>query len=57
MSKYEITITARYLVEIDNLDEVRQTITDGYENPVLPNIIPEENIEYVDGKITYEEVN
>lgn len=57
MSKYEITITARYLVEIDNLDEVRQIITDGYENPVLPNIIPEENIEYVDGKIIYEEVN
>lgn len=57
MSKYEITITARYLVEIDDLEKVRQDITEGYENPVLPNIIPEENIEYVDGKITYEEVN
>jgi hypothetical protein len=57
MSKYEITIKARYLVEIDDLDKVRQQITDGYENPTLPAFIPEDNIEYIDGSITYEEIN
>lgn len=55
--KYEITITARYLVEIDDLEKVRQDITDGYENPVLPSFIPEDSVEYLDGSITYEEAN
>jgi len=57
MAKYEITITARYLVELDNLDSVRQSITEGYENPILPAFIPEDSIEYLDGSITYKENN
>jgi len=57
MAKYEITIMARYLVEIDDLDKYRQQITESYENPVLPDFIPEEYVEYLDGSITYEEIN
>lgn len=57
MVKYEITITARYLVELDDLDKVRQQITEGYENPVLPDFIPEDSVKYLDGSITYEESN
>jgi hypothetical protein len=54
MAKYEITIQARYLVELDNFHEVRERITEEYENPVLPAFIPEDNIEYLDGSITYD---
>jgi hypothetical protein len=54
MPKYEITIQARYLVEIDNLSEVREQITNGYENPTLPAFIPEDSVEYLDGFISYE---
>jgi hypothetical protein len=57
MPKYEITIQARYLVEIDDLDKVREQITNGYENPTLPAFIPEDSVEYLDGSITYEECN
>ena len=57
MAKYKITIQARYLVELDDLDTVRQQITEGYENPVLPAFIPENSVEYLDGAITYEESN
>jgi hypothetical protein len=55
MPRYEITIQARYVVELDDLESVREQITDGYENPVLPAFIPEDRIEYLDGSITYEE--
>lgn len=54
MPKYEITIQARYLVEIDNLSEVREHITNGYENPTLPAFIAEDRVEYLDGFISYE---
>jgi hypothetical protein len=57
MAKYEITIQARYLVELDDLDSVRQRITEEYENPILPAFIPEDSVEYLDGSITYEEQN
>jgi hypothetical protein len=55
MAKYEITIQARYLVELDDLDNVRERITDEYENPTLPAFIPEDSVEYLDGFITYKE--
>lgn len=54
MAKYEITIQARYLVEIDDLHKVREQITEEYQNPELPDFLGEENIEYLDGGITYE---
>ena len=55
-TKHEITIQARYLVELDNLDEeTRKAISDGYELPVLPSFIPSDNIEYLDGFIKYDE--
>ena len=57
MAKYEITIQARYLVELDDLASVRERITEGYENPVLPAFISEDSVEYLDGSITYEEYN
>lgn len=53
MAKYEVTITATYLVEIENLERDRELISLGYENPVLPDIIPEDAIEYLEGAITY----
>lgn len=55
MAKYEITIQARYLVELDDLDSVRERITNEYENPTLPEFIPEDSVEYLDGFITYKE--
>lgn len=57
MSKYEVTITARYLVDIEDLEHDRERITMGYENPTLPDFIPEDAIEYLDGAITYEKAN
>ena len=57
MAKYEITIQARYLVELDDLASVRERITEEYENPVLPAFIDEDSVEYLDGFITYEEAN
>ena len=56
MTKYEVTITATYLVELEDLEAVRQRISNEYENPTLPDFIPEENIEYDGGSITYREV-
>lgn len=56
MPRYEITIQARYVVELEDLESVRQQITDGYENPVLPAFIPEDRVEYLDGSINYEEI-
>jgi hypothetical protein len=57
MAKYEITIQARYLVELEDLASVRERITEEYENPTLPAFIPEDSVEYLDGSITYEEKN
>jgi len=54
MAKYEITIQACYLVDIKDLHKVREQITEQYSNPELPDFIGEENIEYLDGNITYE---
>jgi hypothetical protein len=54
MAKWEITIQARYLVELDDLHKVREQITEQYTNPELPDFIGEENIEYLDGAITYD---
>jgi hypothetical protein len=54
MAKWEITIQARYLVDIDDLHKVREQITEEYQNPELPDFLGEENIEYLDGGITYE---
>ena len=54
MAKWEITIQARYLVDIDDLHKVREQITEQYSNPELPDFLGEENIEYLDGGITYE---
>lgn len=52
MAKYVITIQSRYLVEIDK-DKLDQ-ITEEYENAILPSFIPEEDVEYLDGFITYD---
>lgn len=57
MSKYEITIVARYVVDIENLEHDRERISSEYELPELPSFIPEDAIEYLDGSITYEEVS
>ena len=57
MAKYEITITARYLVELDDLASIRERITNEYENPTLPAFISEDSVEYLDGSITYKENN
>jgi hypothetical protein len=54
MAKWEITIQARYLVDIEDLHKVREQITEEYQNPELPDFLGEENIEYLDGGITYE---
>lgn len=56
MTKYEITITANYVVELEDLEAVRDRITHEYELPVLPDFIPEEDIEYDGGTITYKEM-
>lgn len=56
MPKYEITITATYLVDLEDLERDRYRITMEYENPTLPTFIPEDAIEYVDGSITYKEM-
>lgn len=56
MPKYYLTIEATYLVELPHLsDELRQRISSDYENPTLPDYIPEEAVDYQGGQITYEE--
>lgn len=57
MSKYVVTITASYEVEIYNLERDRERITMEYELPVLPDFIPEDAVEFLDSSITYEPVD
>lgn len=52
MAKYTITIQSRYVVDVDS-DKLEQ-ITEEYENAILPSFIPEENVEYLDGFISYD---
>jgi hypothetical protein len=55
MGTYAVTIVTRYKVEIENLEKSRRQISQDYEVATLPSIIPEDNIEYVDSHITYEQ--
>lgn len=52
LAKYTITIQSRYVVDVDS-DKLEQ-ITEEYENAILPSFIPEENVEYLDGFISYD---
>lgn len=55
MPKYYLTIEATYEVELPELSTaLRERITNDYENPTLPDYIPEEAVEYLGGRITYE---
>jgi hypothetical protein len=54
MTKYVVTITASYLVELENLERDRERITMEYELPVLPDFIPGDDVEFIDSNITYE---
>ena len=56
MTKYQVTITASYVIELEDLEAVRERISNEYENPVLPDFIPEDSIEYDGGSITYEQL-
>jgi hypothetical protein len=55
MGTYAVTIVTRYKVEIENLEKSRRQISQDYEVATLPSIILEDNIEYVDSHITYEQ--
>lgn len=57
--RYQITIVTTYKVDIPELDDdTREYITENFEHAMLPE--PYDNaddLEFVDGSITYEEEN
>jgi hypothetical protein len=54
MNTYTVTIVTRYALEIGDLESYRKQITDNYEPAQLPSFLGEENVEFLDGSITYE---
>tara|TARA_B110000503_G_C7029326_1_gene363299 strand:- start:597 stop:770 length:174 start_codon:yes stop_codon:yes gene_type:complete len=55
MKTYTVTITTRYKMDLDNLEDCRREISEGYELATLPAFIPENSIEFLESDITYEE--
>jgi len=56
--RYQITIVTTYAVDIPNLDDnTRKYIYDNFHHAYLPEEYETaEDLEFVDGSITYEEV-
>lgn len=53
MPKYEVIITSRFEVDIEDFERDRFAISEQYTVPEFPNL-PEEAVEYTGGDITYE---
>jgi len=56
--RYQITIVTTYKVDIPELDDdTREYITENFEHAMLPEPYANaDDLEFVDGSITYEEV-
>ena len=54
LNTYTVTIVTRYALEIGDLESYRKQISENYEPALLPSFLGDENIEFIDGSITYE---
>ena len=54
MSTVTITIVTRYKVELEDLKRDQRQITENYEPAILPSFLGDDNVEFLDGSITYD---